>query len=92
MVDAFFQSLAQERCYSPINTEKEKKQRETAHGSLLKVIQDYRNRFSSFAPGTDAEFYQKTISAAVQTVLPVWIQFRQSYIEVNKEEIQNEQQ
>ncbi len=92
MVDAYFQSLTQERRYSTSNTEKEQKQRDTAHGNLLNVIQDYRRKFSSFAPGKDSECYRKLISGVIQTVIPVWIQFRQSYFEVKKEAIQNEQQ
>jgi len=81
MMDACFQSLTQERRYGPVNNQDIQKQRETAYGSLLSVIQDYRKRFGSFAPATD-EQYQKDIQSVIVTVIPVWIQFRNTYVEI----------
>ena len=85
MVDAYFLTLTRERRFGKDADENQKKQRDTAHGNLLQVIQDYRKRLSSFAPGTDAGCYKKTISNVIQTVLPVWVQYRQTYIEITKE-------
>ena len=85
IVDAYFQNLTLERRYGTDADENLKKQRETAHGNLLRVIQDYRKRLGSFAPGTDAGCYKKTITSVIQTVLPVWVQYRQTYIEITKE-------
>lgn len=85
MVDAFFQSLSVERRYCACSDDDARKRRETAHGNLLQVIADYRRRFGSFAPGNDAGCYKKTIANVIQTVLPVWVQYRQTYIEITKE-------
>ena len=85
MVDAYFQSLAHERRYGIEVDENTKKQRETVHDNLLQVILDYQKRFNSFAPGTDTSCYRKTITNVTQTVLPAWIQYRQTYIEIMKE-------
>ena len=85
MVDAYFQCLTTERRYGTDADENLKKQRETAHSNLLRIIQDYRKRLSSFTSGTDAGCYKKTITNVIQTVLPAWVQYRQTYIEITKE-------
>jgi len=85
IVDAYFHNLTLERKYG-INPDGDiKKQRETAFNNLCLIIQDYRKRFGSFAPGNDPGCYRKTISGVIQTVLPVWIQYRQTYLEIKKE-------
>jgi len=88
MADAYIQNLTQERRCNMNSSEEIKKQRETAYGSLNQVIESYRKRFGSFAPGNDAGCYRKTIANVIHTVLPVWIQYRQTYIEIKKEAIQ----
>ena len=85
MVDAYIQNLSLERRYAMDASENLQKQRETARGNLLRVIQDYRNRFTSFAPGNDASCYRETVAKVIQTVLPVWLQYRQTYTEIKKE-------
>ena len=82
MVDAFFQGLTLERRYSVNTGEDAQKQRDTAYANLLKVIGDYRKRFSSFTPANDAGCYQKAITDVVHIVLPVWLQYRQTYIKI----------
>jgi len=85
MVDAYLLNLSMERKYGQNPADEIKKQRDTAYNNLLLVFQDYRKRFGSFNPGNDAGCYRKTIAAVIQTVLPVWIQYRQTYIEIKKE-------
>ena len=85
MVDAYIQNLTSERRYGISANDEIKKQRETAYNNLLRVIQDYRARFGSFTPGGDTGCYRKTISKVIQTILPVWIQYRQTYIEISRE-------
>ena len=85
MVDAYFQNLTAERRFGGCANENLQKQRDTAHSNLLRVMQDYRKRFSSFSSGGDAGCYRKTIAAVIQTVLPVWVQYRQTCIEITKE-------
>jgi len=85
MVDAYMQNLTLERRYGMSVNDVIKKQRETAYNNLLRVIQDYRARFGSFSPGGDTGCYRKTIANVIQTILPVWIQYRQTFIEINRE-------
>ena len=85
MVDAYFQGLTSERRYCVGVGETAIMQRDTAHGNLFAVIQDYRKRFSSFAPGDDIGCYAKTITKVIQTVLAAWIQYRQVFTEIEKE-------
>jgi len=87
MADAYIQNLTQERRYgsSVSVSEETSKQRDTALLNLQRVIQDYRKCFSSFAPGNDTDCYRKTIAAVIQVILPVWIQYRQTYVEIKKE-------
>ena len=85
MLDAYFQGLTTERRYGLGSGDDVQKRRDAAQGNLLSVIADYRKRFGSFSPGNDDECYRKTIKNVIQTVLPVWIQYRQTYIELMKE-------
>jgi hypothetical protein len=82
MFDAYIHNLTLERRFGKSIIER---LCETAHGNLLQIIQDYRKRFSSFAPGNDAGCYKAAIANILQTVLPVWIQYRQTYTEIKKE-------
>jgi len=85
VMDAYIQHLAFERQYNQSSCEEAKKQRDTAYDSLKLVIESYRKHFGSFTPGNDAGCYRKTIANVIQTVLPVWVQYRQTYIEIKKE-------
>ena len=87
MLDAYFQNLTMERKYGLGTGEDVQKRRDAAQGNLLNVIADYRKRFSSFSPGNDEGCYKKTITSVIQTVLPAWIQYRQTYVEIAKEAI-----
>jgi len=88
MVDAYVQNLTLERKYGVNSGDEMKKQRDTAYGSLNQVIEGYRKSFGSFSPGNDAGCYRKAIARVIQTVLPVWIQYRQTYTEIKKEAAQ----
>ena len=92
MFDAYFQCLATERRYGGCTGEGAEERQDSAHASLLQVIQDYRRRFGSFAPGSDDGCYRKTVSEVVRLVLIAWIQYRQTYIEINMEDTSDEQQ
>jgi hypothetical protein len=85
MVDAYFRNLRTERCLAVHANEDVQKRRDTALGNLDRVIQDYQNRFKSFAPSGDADHYRKKITGVIQTVLSVWVQYRQTFIEISKE-------
>jgi hypothetical protein len=81
MADAYFWSLTLERRYGVGAGPDAENRRETAHNSLLRVIADYRKRFGSYAP-TSGEQYQKDILGVIGAVIPVWTQYRNTYIEI----------
>jgi len=87
MVDGYIQNLVFERRYGYASNEEIKKQRDTAYDSLNLVIESYRKHFGSFAPENDTGRYRKAITDVIQTVLPTWIQYRQTYIEIKKEAV-----
>lgn len=64
--------------------DKQKKARETAAGSLSQVVNNCRKQFSSFN-ATTAELYKQSISTLIMTVLPAWIQYRETYISLKEE-------
>ena len=79
VVDALFTCMLQERQFGVPADEKLKKQRTTALENLQLVINSFRRPFQSFAPNTP-EVYRETISKMITTVLPVWLQYRYTYI------------
>lgn len=79
VVDALFTCMLQERQFGLPADEKVKKQRATALENLQLVIHSFRRPFQSFAPNTP-EVYRETISKMITTVLPVWLQYRYTYI------------
>ena len=70
LVDAYIQCLTKER-------------RQTASETLDKVVLDCRKRFSSFTP-TDQNQYRNGVSSLINTVLPVWLKLRNTYINISK--------
>jgi len=85
MLDAFIEALTLERLRHDNSNEDAQTKCDTAHGSFRRVIEDYRRRFGSFTPGNDAGRYSKEVSSVLQSVLPAWIQYRQTCIELSKE-------
>lgn len=79
MVDAYVRFVLEERRFGPKTDDAGQKKRETALGSFEKVVQDGRKRFSSFSP-TKPEQYRDNIMKYINTVLPVWMQYRNTYI------------
>lgn len=61
------------------------KERDAAQNNLGRVIADYRKRFSSFAPSSQ-ESYSHEISKVVQTLLPAWLQYRNTFVPLKKKE------
>ena len=81
LVNAYIRFLMSERKFGPKTDENGQKQRDTAAVSLERVAQDGSKRFSSFNASTQDQ-YKKTISGMINTILPVWIQYRNTYINV----------
>lgn len=83
MVDAYIQCMTQERRYGPDRGPDTQKERDAAQTNLGRVVQDYRGRFSSFAP-TAPDYYAKEIGKVVSTVLPAWLQLRDTFVPIKK--------
>lgn len=79
MLDAYVQSITLDRRYGPFRGPDTQKERETAEHSLAQVVQDYRKRLSSFTPRNE-ESYRREVSQIVQTVLPAWLQMRETFV------------
>lgn len=63
---------------------KRAEQRKTAETSLGEVTQNLRKQFGSFQ-ATTAEIYKQKITTLITTVLPVWIQYRETYVSLKEE-------
>lgn len=81
MVDAYVRFILNERKFGLKADAEGQKRRETARESLERVVQDGRKRFTSFSAGTQ-EQYKKCISNFSNTILPVWMQYRNTYINI----------
>ena len=81
MVDAYVRFILTERKFGLKADAEGQKKRETARTSLERVVQDGRKRFTSFSAGTQ-EQYKKCISNFTNTILPVWMQYRNTYINI----------
>ena len=81
LVDGYVKFVLTERKFGPKTDAEGMKKRETAAASFEKVVQDGRKRFSSFKP-TSQDQYKSTIGNYILTLLPVWMQYRNTYITV----------
>lgn len=81
MVDAYIRFILKERRFGPKTDADGAKKRETALISFEQVVQDGKKRFTSFTV-TTSEQYKKTIRSYVNTILPVWVQYRDTYINI----------
>lgn len=81
IVDAYLTSLISDHKFGMPADEALKAKRKTASASLQEIIQSCRKSFSSFKPVTN-DLYRTNISALVNTVLPVWVQYRDAYIQL----------
>lgn len=79
IVNAYVKFVLNERRFGPKTDADGQKKRETALASFERVVQDGKKRFTSFSAGTN-EQYKKSISQYVNTILPVWMQYRNTYI------------
>lgn len=79
LVDAYVRFVLNERRFGPKTDADGQKKRETALVSFEQVVQDGKKRFTSFSAGTN-EQYKNCISQYVNAILPVWMQYRNTYI------------
>lgn len=81
VVDAYIKFLGAERKFGPKADEAGQKKRETAAAALERVVQDGRKRFASFNANSQDQ-YKNCIGSLINTVLPVWLQYRNTYINI----------
>lgn len=90
LVDTYVKSVLCERQFGAKTDSDGKKRRETAHQSLEKVIQAGRKQFTSFSP-SKPEQYSQAVGKYINALLPVWMQYRDTYINL-QEVMKNGQQ
>lgn len=81
LVDAYIHFIEAERKFGPKVDENGQKKRETAANSLARVIADQKKRFSNYHPANQDQ-YKRDITNMINTVLSVWVQYRDTYINV----------
>lgn len=81
-IDALLSHLLSERRYRASPDADIQKARETAQLSLSSVVSAFRKGFSAYAPKDEAQ-YKRDISAAVNTILPAWIQYRDTMLPIH---------
>ena len=86
VVNAFVENIKKERDFPATQNPDVQKQRETAYASLCAVIEDYRKRYASYAPKSP-EQYAKDIGSTIGTVLPAWVQYRNTINEIKITEV-----
>lgn len=83
LVSSSLRFLLTERKFGPKADEKGMKRRETAASSLEAVFSDQSRRFQSFTPSAP-EIYRESVQKLINTVLPAWITYRTSYINIEE--------
>ena len=81
LVDAYIQLLLGERKFGSRADGAGMKRRQTAEESLQRVVKDNRKQFASFKAGAP-EQYKGAICKLVNTFLPIWMQYRETYIHI----------
>jgi len=79
LVDANINFILTEHQFGPKADENARKRRETALKSLGAAVKDGRKRFSSFKP-SKPEQYSETVNKYINTIMPLWVQYRNTYI------------
>ena len=82
IVDVCIRYLLSDHKFGTATDEDGKKKRETAYKALEDIIRDNRKRFSA----ETQDHYKRCITNCVNTVLPMWLQFRDTYIKINLQE------
>ena len=81
VVNAYVENLKKERDLPAAPNADIQKQRETALAGLCSVVEDYRKRYANYIP-QNPEQYQKDICRTIGTVLPAWVQYRNTINEI----------
>lgn len=81
LVDAHIQYTMTERRFGFKANDEVRKQRETVISTFENIVQDGRKRFSSFSNGAPDQ-YKNDINSYIRVILPVWLQYRNCYINI----------
>ena len=81
LVDAYVQLLLGERKFGSKADEAGMKRRQTAEESVQQVVKANRKQFSSFKAGAPDQ-YKGAICKLINTFLPIWLQYRETYIHI----------
>ena len=81
LTDKVLGTLTTEHKFGPSVDEEGKKKREASLSALERVIQDGRRRFQSLNI-TSNEQYKKLVISFIGAVLNVWIQYRNTYVNI----------
>lgn len=82
LILAFVSKIVSERALAERPDEATAKRRETALNAFSDVVKDCKNRFSSFRATADDE-YKNKLTNFINTILPVWLQYRTSLVDLN---------
>lgn len=81
LTEKILSGLTTEHKFGPAVNEEGKKKREAALSALERVIQDGRKRFGSFKV-VSKEQYKETVTKFIGTVLNIWVQYRNTYVNI----------
>ncbi len=82
LLDIFIGFVSTERRFAPTSNDDANKTRQTAGDMFAKVIQDGRRQFKSFVAKSD-QHYKNSVLKYIDTILCAWIQYRNTYINID---------
>ena len=83
LVVSSLRALLSERKFGPKADESRMRQRQTAAKALEDVFTDQSRRFQSFK-ASSPDLYRKSVQSMINTVLPVWVTYRGTYINIEE--------
>ena len=84
-VDALVSHLLTERRYRPSQDTEIQQARDTARQAFSSIVMDYRKRFSAYMP-EDPQQYRGDVTKVINTVLPVWLAYRETMLPINNKD------
>ena len=81
VVDAFVSCMMLERRFGMPADENGKIQRDTAFQNFQSIVVSFRRAFQCFYPTTD-DSYRVRMCKMINTILPAWIQYRNTYTKI----------
>ena len=81
IVDAYLICLLQERRFGYPADPQQKAQREASHSNFQTIVTSFEKSFQSFSPSSQDD-YKRQISKMINTILPAWLSYRNTYTAV----------